>query len=210
MPTIRGLDKGQKPALLISECQRAIVDADAHSVAALPQQVQQRGILPRIAALAQCCRDHGVPVIHCTIEALPGFRGFSNNCLLAASMLKGGQLVEGNPMADITSVLTPQACDIVARRCHGMTAFHGTELESILRGLGVDTVIIAGVSTNIAIPGMCCEAVNRGFQVVIPEDCTAGGTAESHAFQIRNHLPFLATITDAASLGALLGEGTPG
>ena len=89
---------------------------------------------------------------------------------------------------------------------HGITGFHGTELESILRGLGVQTLVLAGVSTNIALPGMSTEAVNRGFNVVIPEDCTAGGTAESHAFQIRNHLPFLATISDAQSVGQVLRE----
>jgi len=200
MTTIYGLQNGQKAALLISECQRSMTDPVDATIAALNQQVNERGILPKISALAQACRESGVPVIHCTIVAMKDFRGFSVNCLLAKGVVRGNELVEGNPKAEIAPELKPQAGDIVSQRCHGMTGFHGTELESILRGFGVETVILAGVSTNIALPGMSTEAVNRGFNVVIAEDCTAGGTAESHAFQIKNHLPFLATISHSAAI----------
>jgi nicotinamidase-related amidase len=206
MPALHGLDKGQHPALLISECQRSMTDPNASAVAALNQQVHERGILPKIAALAQVCREAGVPVVHCTIVALPGFKGFAVNCRLSRLIVQSGELVAGHPKAEIAAELTPQPGDIVSQRCHGMTAFHGTELESILRGLGIETVILAGVSSNIALPGMCTEAVNRGFNVVIAEDCTAGGSAESHAFQVKNHLPFLATVSNSAAIRQALGH----
>ena len=204
MQKLRGLDKGQKAALLISECQRSMTDPTDSAVAALNQQVNARAILPKIASLAQLCRAHGVPVVHCTIVLMPGAKAFSNNCLLSSMVLKSGELVQGHPKSAIAPELTPHADDIVSQRCHGMTAFHGTELESILRALGVETVILAGVSTNIALPGMSTEAVNRGFNVVLAEDCTAGGTAESHAFQIKNHLPFLATLSDSPSISQMI------
>jgi nicotinamidase-related amidase len=86
------------------------------------------------------------------------------------------------------------------QRRHGLSSFHGTELEPILRALGTTTVILAGVSTNIAIPGTTLEAVNRGFTVVIPEDCTSGAWAEAHEFQVKNTLPLLATITTSAEV----------
>jgi nicotinamidase-related amidase len=57
---------------------------------------------------------------------------------------------------------------------------------------------------NIALPGICTEAVNRGLNVIIPEDCTAGGTPETHQMQISMHLPFLATITDSAAVAQVL------
>ena len=210
MTTLHGLDKGQRAALLISECQRSMTDPRESAVAALNQQVHERSILPKIAALAQACREQGVPVMHCTIVALPGFKGFSVNCRLSRLIVQNGELVAGHPKAQIAEELTPQPGDIVSQRCHGMTAFHGTELESILRGLGIKTVILVGVSSNIALPGMCTEAVNRGFNVVIAEDCTAGGTAESHAFQVKNHLPFLATISDSAAICQTLGRQASG
>jgi nicotinamidase-related amidase len=204
---IRGLNKGQKAALLISECQIGIVDAD-HTDAPLAQQVTQRGILPRVAALAALCRKHDIPVVHCTIVPRRNFEGFAVNSALSSMLVKGGRIHAGHPDSGIHPLVAPQENDIVSERCHGMSPFHGTELESILRGLKVETVILAGVSTNIALPGAALEATNRLFEVVLVEDCTAGGTAESHEMQIRLHLPLLASITSFEELkGELEGRG---
>jgi nicotinamidase-related amidase len=200
---VRGLDRGQKAALLISECQIGIVDAE-HSDSGVAQQIKARDTLPKIAAFAEVCRAHGVPVIHCTIVPMKDFRGFKVNSALAAMLKKGGVIHAGNPLSGIVPILKPQADDIVCERSHGMSAFQGTELESILRGLDIDTVLLAGVSTNIALPGIAIEATNRGFEAVLIEDCTAGGTAESHQLQITLHLPLLTTISNAANVEAAL------
>jgi nicotinamidase-related amidase len=65
-----------------------------------------------------------------------------------------------------------------------VTAFYGTPLDQLLRNCGVRTVVLTGVSTNLGIPGSAIEAVNRGYSVVIPEDCTAGVWPEAHDFVI--------------------------
>ena len=91
-----------------------------------------------------------------------------------------------------------------------MSMFHGTELEWHLRGLGIQTCVMVGVSTSIALPGSANEAVARLLNTVIPEDCTAGGTTDSHEMQIRLHLPLLATVTSSeaviTALHSLKGE----
>lgn len=94
--------------------------------------------------------------------------------------------------------------DVVSNRAHGMAPFTGTTLDATLRGYGVDTVVLSGVSTNIALPGAATEAVALGYSVVLAEDCTAGATPETHQMQITMHLPMLATITDAESVMASL------
>lgn len=55
--------------------------------------------------------------------------------------------------------------------------------------------MLTGVSTNLGIPGAAIKAVNRGYSVVIPEDCTAGVWPEAHEFIISQLLPPLAAIT---------------
>jgi len=154
MTPLRGLDRGPKAALLISECQRSMTDPSDSAAEALNQQVQERAILSKIASLAQSCRELSVPVVHCIIAALAGFRGFPKTCLLSNTMLKGAALVKGHSKAAIAPELTPQAGDIASQRCHGMTAFHGT--------------------------------------------------AESHTFQLKNHLPFVATLTNATNITRIL------
>jgi nicotinamidase-related amidase len=70
----------------------------------------------------------------------------------------------------------------------------------------VETVVLAGISSNIALPGSATEAVGLGYTVVLAEDCTAGGTAETHRVQVSMHLPFLATVTDSESILAVIGS----
>jgi nicotinamidase-related amidase len=96
--------------------------------------------------------------------------------------------------------LGPEPGDIVCEREHGISGFHATELERILRSRGVQTVVLAGVSTNIALPTMAAEAVNRLFSVVFAEDCTSGATEESHASQLRLHLPLLGAIASSEAV----------
>jgi nicotinamidase-related amidase len=55
-----------------------------------------------------------------------------------------------------------------------MTGFYTTPLDAYLRNLGVKTVIITGVSANIAVNGTSLEAMNRGYRVIVPSDCIAG------------------------------------
>ena len=99
--------------------------------------------------------------------------------------------------------------DIISHRSHGMAPFTGTTLDATLRGYRIDTVVLSGVSTNIALPGAATEAVALGYSVVLAEDCTAGATPETHQLQITQHLPLLATITDSESLIASLRPAAP-
>lgn len=198
MPVI-GLESGRRPALLISEMQNQMVNP-AYNNSPLVQQVAARGIIPKIEALAAGFRDAGKPVIYCTIAARPGFRGWHDNCRLAHRVMKEGKLVAGTPPAAIHDDLTVADDDIISARYTSMSPFTGTDLDATLRSLGVETIVFAGVSTNIALPSGAAEAIGLGYQVVLAEDCAAGGTAESHEFQIAMHLPLLATIASGEAV----------
>jgi nicotinamidase-related amidase len=181
-----------------------LIDPEHAVFPQLGKQVERRGIVEKIATLAATCRECGVPIVHAVIQLLPGAQAFQVCCKMQALMRRAEKLQQTRPECQIHPGLRPVETDIVCRRMHGITAFYGTELESILRGLKADTVILTGVSTNVAIPGNAIEAVNRGFAVVIPEDCTAGATQESHEFTIREILPLLAAVTQLEALVAVL------
>src|SRR5215218_773142 len=188
---VRGLDKGERAALVINECQNNMVNHEFAGNAGLAGEIQRRDVIANIAALATACRD-GVGTIA--------------NSLLLGSLVKKGTVVEGSPGAEIHPELTPDERDFVLTRVHGLSPFHNTELEPVLRSWGATTVMITGVSTNVGVPGACLEAVNRGFDVVVPEDCTAGAWQEAHEFQVTHTLPLLATVTSSADVIKVLGS----
>lgn len=193
---MKGLDKAQKPALIISEMQNAMVSR-AHEDRELARRVEQGGIVAQIARLAEDFRQAGAPVIHCTLVPSADYADFPVNCALWANLKRKRILYEGSSGAEIVEGLTPMPGDIVSQRRGGLSGFHATELERTLRALGVDTVVLTGVSTNLALTGLAIEAVNRLFQVVIPDDCVAGADEVGHTAQMGLHLPLLATIAKA-------------
>jgi len=197
---VRGLEPGKRPALIVNEMQNAIANP-AYIGTPLAGQVAERGVVARINALTAAFRAAGAPVIFCTIAARRAdFEGFRVNCALAAGIRRKGHLVTGTANAAIHDDLVVEPSDIICERSHGMAPFTGTDLDATLRGYGIDTVVLSGVSTNIALPGAATEAVGLGYTVVLAEDGTAGATAETHQLQVTMHLPLLATIADADSV----------
>ncbi len=201
--TVRGLEPGKRPALVVSEMQNAIANPACDDTP-LAGQVAARGIVARINDLAAAFRAAGAPVIFTTIAARPDWSGFPVNCALAARIQRKGRLVAGTASAAIHDDLVVGPADVVSQRGHGMAPFTGTTLDATLRGYGIDTVVLAGVSTNIALPGAATEAVALGYGVVLAEDCTAGATPQTHQMQVTMHLPLLATVTAAEPVIASL------
>jgi nicotinamidase-related amidase len=200
MTAIHGLEPGKRAALLVVEVQNGITNP-AYEDSPLAHQVAARGIVARINGLAEVFREVNAPVVFCTIAAAsPDWSGFRVNCALAARIRHKGRLVSGSEYAAIHDDLVVAPSDIVGQRSNGMAPFTGSTLDVTLRGYDIDTVVLTGVSTNIALPGAATEAVALSYNVVLAEDCTAGATPETHQAQITMHLPLLATIRPAEKI----------
>ncbi len=76
----------------------------------------------------------------------------------------------------------------------------GTDLDAVLRNLGVTTIVVTGVSVNIAVTNLVMEAVNLGYDVVLPRDAVCGVPADYADAVIDNTLRLLATITTVDEL----------
>jgi nicotinamidase-related amidase len=199
--SIRGLGPDDRSALLVSEMQRGIVGSDLSDLPGLASHVADRDVVARISALAAAAREHGVPVVWCTIEPRADRVGTTPNSLLSAMVFKGA-LVAGTASVDLAPGLEVDERDVVVARMHGLTMFHGTELDPVLRALGVTTVVLSGVSTDVALTGAAIEAVNRGYRVVLPVDCAAGSSPEAFERRLDEFFPLLATVTDSSAVAA--------
>jgi nicotinamidase-related amidase len=196
----------QSAALVISECQAGILDPAASVTPALAAHAAERGIVARIADLAEAFRTAGLPVVHCHIAHRPDLAGITPNSLLGALAIKNRTLIAGTPDTLPPPELIPHPGDHVSSRATGLTAFYGTDLDATLRLRNVETIVLTGVSTDVAIPGLALEAVNRGYYVRIPADCVAGTSAKSYEFMMGGLLPAIARVTDAATVLAELAE----
>lgn len=177
-----------RTAVLVIECQVGVLGEDS-PVPDLARSVREGSLLPTLARFLGDARTAGARVYHCTVEA-----GASES--LANSPLGARTRGRGGVAGAILPELGPDSRDVVAPRNHGLTIFHETGLDALLRSAGIRTVVLTGVSVNIAITGAAIEAVNRGFTVVIPTDCVAGFppsfASDALRFSLRN-LAYLST-----------------
>ena len=126
-----------KSALLISECQRGILEQPWSDFPGLAEQANTRGIFGKIATLADAFRAAGRPVIHVHVVHEPDYADLPITNLVVARSKKLGRMKRGTPEADSVVALAPQPGDIVHARGYSLCGFHGTDLDTILRHRGI-------------------------------------------------------------------------
>jgi nicotinamidase-related amidase len=107
----------------------------------------------------------------------------------------------------LEEALAPESHVFVLERTVCVDGSYGTQLYPVLRMLGRTTMLMTGVSTNLAVEGIVRASVNRGFDVVVIEDCCASYPDEWHRFSIDNIMPLLATVTTSDAVLAALRDG---
>ena len=185
-------------AIVTSEIQRGVIGD--HS--ALPELAKQgREIIPQVARLVSAARAAGAQVIHCIAERRADNKGMNRNARLFGYMAKAEpKLLPGSPATEIVPEVKLHESDVVLSRLHGLSPFSGTELDFVLRNLGITTVVAVGVSVNVAITNLTFDCVNAGYQVVLPTDAVAG-TPRSYVEQVFEHtLRNVATLVSSDDL----------
>ncbi|MDQ1043722.1 cysteine hydrolase [Streptomyces sp. V4I2] len=180
--------------LLTVECQQGVVGPDS-ALPELAKEARSSGALANVARLVADAHEGGVQVIHAIAERRPDGRGASRNARLfrAAERLPVQQL-SGTTAVRLAAPIEVAEEDFVVRRLHGLSPIQGTEVDALLRNLGCRTLIVTGVSANVAIPNAVFDAVNRGYTVVVPTDAIAGVPSDYTPAMIRHTLALVATV----------------
>ena len=127
-------------------------------------------IVPNIQRLLGYAREKGLPVIYVTDAHLPeSDREFD---------IWPSHAVDGTEGAKIIDALRPDGGDFHVKK-RRYSGFYATGLEALLRELGVDTVVLTGLVTNICIQHTAADAFFRGYRVVVPRDCVEAPTDEA-------------------------------
>ncbi len=185
-------------AVVTQECQGAIVGTDA-GLKALADEARRQA-LPHIARLLPVARAARVSVVHCVVHRRPDGRGANHNAKIFAFGAAGVDISPGSPGTQLVPEIDSQPTDLVLHRWHGIGPMGGTDLDSVLRNLGVRTIVAVGVSVNVAITNLVMDAVNKAYRVVVPRDAVAGVPAGYAGAIIDNTLSLLASITTTDDL----------
>jgi nicotinamidase-related amidase len=192
-------------ALVLQEVQNGVV-GEPSALPALAAAVAEIGLIGKCAALARSARAHGIPVLHCTAEIRPDGLGANTNARLYIGVKKAPvKMTPGTAAVQPPDEIGVEPSDLVLPRLHGLGPMTGTQLDSVLRNMGVSTIVGVGVSLNVGMINFAFDAVNRGYQFVMPRDAVAGVPSEYAEAVLDNTLSLVATLTTTADVLAIWG-----
>jgi biuret amidohydrolase len=191
-----------RAAVVIQECQKGVLGESA----IFPQlaEAAREEMIPNAARLVKAARAKEVSVVHCLALRRPDGRGSSNNARLFGAARKASvQLTPGSEAAEVIDEIGTEPGDLVSSRFHGVGPMWGTDLDPMLRNLGVTTVVAIGVSVNVGLTNLVMDTCNAGYDVVLPRDAVCGIPKSYADAVIDNTLALLATVvTTEDVLGA--------
>ena len=162
-----------RTALIIQDMQNdVIIEGGAFAGSGAPEHAIAQNAVANVADLAAACRAAGVPVIHVWYIVEQGAPGLKQNAPLFQGVKDGNALVRGTWGAAPAEGLEPQDGDHVVEKMR-MNGFYETRLDILLRGLGVETLIISGAWTNMSIEHTARHGADAGYEVVVASDGTS-------------------------------------
>lgn len=163
-----------------------------------------RPALDNTARVLAAARDTALLVVHVGVA----WREGAPEANLSAQLFARApdRSIEGTWRAEFCDPVKPLPGEIVVYK-RGVSALAGTELDRLFRIRDVNTLVLAGVATQFVVEGTARDAVDRGYRVVVLEDCCASRRRDVHDFSIDVILRELCDVTDSERFIAMLETG---
>lgn len=202
------LDPG-RAVLVIQDLQNDVMmDGGAWAETGAAQHAKDQNVVENVKQLAEACRATGVPVIHVHYIVEDGAPELKLNAPLFQGVKDANALVRGSWGAAPAEGLEPQDGDLVVEKMR-MNAWEGTKFESLLKGLGRDTVIVTGAWTNMSVEHTARTGADKGYFMVVPEDGCSTMSAEWQNASINFALQNVSTVTKCSAVLEALGAAAP-
>jgi nicotinamidase-related amidase len=181
-------------ALLLMDFQRMVVDSYA---------IDKEALLGRAKRLAVAARNSGVMVIHVAVGFQLGYPEISGRNSIFNSLKVAGLLAAGDRTAEIHPELTPQPGDVVVTK-QRVSAFTGTNLDTILRSNNIEMLLLTGILTQGVVLSTLCHAADMDYRAVVVADGCTDKDPEVQRILMEKIFPFQARVaTVEECIGAL-------
>jgi nicotinamidase-related amidase len=189
-----------KTALITIDFINDIVHPDG-KIPSCAAMVAQREVLARTNRAIAWARAHAVPVVHVKVGFHPDYANCPSGSPVFGSAARLQALQLGGWGCELHAALDVQPQDFIDVKSR-VSIFYGTRLESLLRARRIEHLVLAGVSSNMAVEMAAREAHDRDYQATVLADCCAAASAELHAQCMSGTLARLAHVIDSSALPA--------
>jgi gluconolactonase len=198
----------KRSALIIQDMQNdVIIEGGAFADSGAPAHATSQNVVANVRGLAEACRAAGAPVIHVWYLVEQGAAGLRQNAPLFQGVRESDALVRGTWGAAPVDGLEPQDGDHVVEKMR-MNGFYETRLDILLRGLGVDTILVTGAWTNMSIEHTARHGADAGYEVYVASDGTSTTGEEWQHAALSYAMGNVAQVATCAELGQALSAGS--
>jgi len=183
-------------ALLVVDVQKEVLHPKGTLRGDLPTVVDE--LLAGVRTLVDWARRQEIPVIWVRIAFRPGYVDAPRSIRETADEM-AGRLVDGSWGADIMDGVGKSDDDVVIVKKRP-SAFLGTELDLVLRGLGIECLVVAGTSTNWAVESTVRDADSLDYRVIVARDATGARMGDMHEPSLRTMATRYATVQSVSDI----------
>lgn len=189
-------------ALLILDLINEIVHEEGkYSHDGYLEQVTQRGVLANTAIALASARAVAMPVVHVVVGFSEDYRECPVSSAIFSVAKEDKRLLLGTWATQIHNDVKPLSHEPIVVK-NRVSPFYQTNLELLLRLWGINTLLLAGVSTEFVVLTTVIEAHDRDYQVVVLEDATAASNLQRHeaALKIIERTAKISSVRDTFQL----------
>ena len=175
-----------------------IMDYQNEILSSLPQE-KLGPLLQRVQQLLNRAREAGLPVIYVVVGFREGYPEVSQRNKTFGGISQSGRLREGTPGAEIHPEVAPRPGEVVVTK-RRVGAFSTTELATVLRARGIDTLVLMGVVTSGCVLTTVRWAADEDYRLVVLSDGCADRDDEVHRLLMEKLFPRQATVATVQEL----------
>ncbi len=179
----------QDTALVLIDLQKGIAGREF-----APYSADQ--VVKNASTLADLFRQAGAAVVLVSVAVSKDFKDALRQPVDQPPPIPPGGYPAG--FSELVEGLAKPGDILITKRQWG--AFYGTELDLQLRRRGIQTIVLAGIATNMGVESTARQAWEYGYSVIIAEDAITTHTAEMHSFAVKAIFPRISRVVKSADL----------
>jgi nicotinamidase-related amidase len=144
------------------------------------QRAEKTGIIGLQARLLEGFRSAKAKVVYTLVTYQPGLPGVRPNSPLFRTLVESPTLLQGTPAVEVIDDVAPRPDEPVVRG-QAASGFDGTALDTILRVAGVDTLVLVGIATDVAVESTARAASDLQYRTIVVSDACQADSDEAHA-----------------------------
>lgn len=178
-----GLDKldPNKTALVLVHMAKGVAgEVDTPFNRLFRQRAKEKGVITTQQRLLDGFRKAKAKVVYTLVTYQPGLPGVKPNSPLFRTLINNPTLLQGTPAVEVINEVAPQPDEPVIRG-QAANGFDGTALGTILRVAAVDTLVVAGIATDVAVESTARVASDLQYRTIVVSDACQADSDEAHA-----------------------------